>query len=329
MKRDNYLIEKIACPDNLRLAFWKASKGKNGKEEIEYYRNTLDKNLFELRKQILSGIIRVGDYHYFKIYDPKERQICAAAFKERVLHHALINICHTNFDKYQLFDSYACRLNKGTYAALDRARIFQQKYKWFLKLDIRKYFDSIDHKILKSLLTKRFKENRLLLLWESIIDSYETAKGKGLPIGNLTSQYFANHYLGMADHYLKEQLGPFPYIRYMDDMLLWGNDKKLLLDVGISFENFILKKLLLHMKTFCLNKTSKGVPFLGYVIFPDRVRLNRKSKLRARLKLKDYSHKLQNREWTEKTYQQHILPLLAFIRYADSYGFRKQEFCIS
>lgn len=131
MKRENNLIEKITEPDNLRLAFWKARKAKEGKMEVTEFRKELDKKLLTLQEELLSGNVQVGNYHYFTIFDPKERLICAASFKERVLHHAIMNICHVNFEKFQIFDSYASRLGKGTYAALERAKFFQVKYKWF------------------------------------------------------------------------------------------------------------------------------------------------------------------------------------------------------
>lgn len=322
MKRENNLIAKIADPDNLRLAFWKARKGKEGKMEVAEFRKNLDGNLLLLRNEFLSGSVKVGNYHYFTIYDPKERQICAAAFRERVLQHALMNVCHTNFEKYQIFDSYASRLGKGTYAAIERASAFQKKYKWFLKLDIRKYFDSIDHKVLKNLLVNRFKDKLLLSVFNQIIDSYKTYDGKGLPIGNLTSQYFANHYLSLSDHFIKEKLQAVAYVRYMDDMVIWSDDKNSLLKIGKSFQSFIDTELLLTTKPFCLNTCNKGLPFLGYVLLPHKILLNKASCNRFKSKLKHYTYKLFNNEWTQTTYQAHILPLLAFVKHANTFNLR-------
>ena len=128
MKRANHLIEKIATIENLELAFWKARKGKNGFATVEQYRNNLTENLFTLAEQIKTGQIKTGNHRHFTIYDPKEREICAASFPERVLHHALMNVCHPIFEKFQIYDSYASRLGKGVYAAIDKARIFQKKY---------------------------------------------------------------------------------------------------------------------------------------------------------------------------------------------------------
>lgn len=322
MKRENNLIWLIADPDNLRLAFWKACKAKEGKMVVAQYRKSLGENLLSLRNELLSGNVQVGQYHYFTIYDPKERKICAATFRERVLHHALMNICHANFEKYQIFDSYASRLGKGTYAALERSKYFQRKYKWFLKLDVRKYFDSIDLCILKQQLAKRFKDVVLINVFYSIIDSYETSTGKGLPIGNLTSQYFANHYLALADHYIKEKFQAPAYVRYMDDMVIWSNDKNSLLKIGNEFQSFIESELSLSLKPFCLNSTDKGLPFLGYILFPKTVLLNNSSRNRFKAKLKQYAYKLNNAEWNQAEYQAHVLPLIAFAKHANTFNLR-------
>ncbi len=323
MKRESNLILLIADPDNLRLAFWKARKSKDGKMEVAYFRKFLDKNLLTLRDELLSGNVQVGQYHYFTIFDPKERLICAASFKERVIHHALMNVCHANFEKYQIFDSYASRIGKGTYAAIERASANQRQCKWFLKLDVRKYFDSIDHAILKSMLANRFKDKVLLQIFFQIIDSYQTLEGKGLPIGNLTSQYFANHYLALADHYIKEKLQAAAYVRYMDDMVIWSNDKNLLLKIGNGFKSFIETQLSLTLKPFCLNSTYKGLPFLGYMLFPKSVLLNNSSRKRFKAKLKQYTYKLNNAEWSQSEYQAHVLPLIAFAKHANTYYLRR------
>lgn len=158
MKRAGNLYQKIAEHENLRLAFWKAQRGKSGKHDILRYREHLDENLKQLRGELLNGDIDIGHYHYFTIYDPKERMICAADFRERVLHHAIINICEPYFEAYQIYDSYACRKGKGLDVALRRAQFFCRKFDWYLKLDVHKYFDSIEHDKLLCLLDRRFKD---------------------------------------------------------------------------------------------------------------------------------------------------------------------------
>jgi len=294
MKRDANLMEKIADPDNLRLAFWKAKKGKANNLQILLYQKNLDANLNELRENLLNGNVLVGNYNYFTIFDPKERIICAAAFGERVLHHALMNVCHANLERFQIFHSYASRIGKGTYAALEQARIHQKRYAWFLKLDVRKYFDNIDHSVLSEQLSRRFKDKLLLYIFRQIIDSYHTSSNKGLPIGNLTSQYFANHYLSVADHYAKENLQIPAYVRYMDDIVIWSDDKNDLLLSGKKFQRYVSDHLKLELKPFCLNSCRKGLSFLGCRLYPDRVELSNQSKKRFVEKIKRYDAYLNN-----------------------------------
>lgn len=323
MKRQGELIEKIADIENLYLANYKAQRGKIAKIEVYEYGKHLRLNLQTLQYQILTGCTEIGDYQYFTIYDPKKRLICAAPYPQRVLHHALINICHANFERHQIFDSYASRPGKGTYAALDKARHYNYKYKWYLKLDFRKYFDNIDHLILKRQLCKLFKDEQLLLIFNKIIDSYCSEQDKGVPIGNLTSQYFANHYLTSADHYAKQVLNIPAYVRYMDDMVLWHNDKDKLLEAGYMFQQFAKGELKISLKPFCLNERTKGLPFLGFILFPNNVLLNQRSKKRFIKKSETYEMNLINEYWSQKDYQDHVTPLISFTEYANAREFRK------
>ncbi len=323
MKRQGHLIEQIAATGNLHLAFYQAKKGKAAKAEVLEYEKRLQAHLQDLHQQILMGNIEAGNYHTFTICDPKKRLICAAPFAQRVLHHALMNSCHPFFEKFQVFDSYASRIAKGTYAALARAKHFNKRYRWFLKLDFRKYFDSLDHTVLKNQLNRLFKDSRLLNIFTSIIDSYSVNQNKGVPIGNLTSQYFANHYLAQADHYVKEALKIKAFIRYMDDMVLWHNNKEVLIKAGLTLKQYLEKELKLTLKPFCLNRNSHGLPLLGYLIYPDSVRLAHRSRMRFIKKLHDYENTLTSGIWTQKEYQDHVLPLIAFTEYANAREFRK------
>ncbi len=327
MKRVGYLIEKIADPDNLRLAFIKAKRGKAEKKTVIDFGQNFQEELNDIRNQVLSANVKVGNYHFFTIKDPKERLICAADFRERVLHHAIMNICHPYFEKKQIFDSYASRLNKGTYAAIERAQYFCRKYQWFLKLDVRKYFDQLDHDILLCQLQKMFKDEKLLKVFEQIIGSYNSVKTrKGVPIGNLSSQYFANHYLSLSDHFILEKTDCKAYVRYMDDMVLWHFDKSRLIEVARIFKTFIKENLRLELKPDILHHCSKGLPFLGYLLFPDRIKLMQKSKIRFMKKSKMYEKKLNSGKWSQEQYQAHLNPLLAFIMKADTFSFRKKYF---
>jgi len=313
--------------DNLQLAFYKAQKGKATRPEVQAYAHDLQENLLELQRQIISGVIETGNAHYFTIYDPKKRVICAAPFAQRVLHHALVNICHATFDRYQIDQSFASRPGKGTYAALKTARRYHHRYRWFLKLDVRKYFESIDHEILRHQLARLFKNRHLLLIFEKIIDNYSgSSAGKGVPIGNLTSQYFANLYLAVLDHRVREILHVPAYVRYMDDMVLWSDDRKQLLETGQRFQQEAGQLLQLSLKPYCFNRSEKGLPFLGYLLFPDHVRLSHRSRKRFAAKSVFYAEMLLGGKWSQKEYASHVMPLEAFTEHAASRELRKSVY---
>ncbi len=256
--------------------------------------------------------------------NPKERQICSAPFSQRVLHHALMNVCHPFFERVQIYDSYASRVGKGTYAAIARAQAFSQKYSWYLKLDFRKYFDSINHEMLQFQLGRMFKDKKLLEIFNKIIGSYHAIDGYGLPIGNLTSQYFANHYLTAADHFAKEHLRAPGYIRYMDDLVFFHNDKAALLKMENAFRAYAEESLRLALKPFALNRVRLGLPFLGYLVFPGQVLLSGRSRRRFVKKLREYLKKLADGDWDQSAFQRHVLPLIAFTEHANAQGFRKK-----
>lgn len=322
MKREGKLIERIAEMSNLELAYYKAKKGKADKASVQDFGKHLQGHLRKIQAQLLAGHVEVGGYNYFTIYDPKKRQICAAPFSQRVLHHALMNVCHTRFERYQTADSFASRIGKGTYAALNKAQGHQKRCGWFLKLDVRKYFDSLDHEVLRQQLGALFKDTQLLQIFDQILDSYCVEGSRGVPIGNLTSQYFANHYLAPADHFAKEVLRLPGYIRYMDDMVLWHKDKATLLDAGLQFQSFIESELQLTLKPFCMNASNAGLPFLGYLVYPDTIRLAQRSRKRYTQKITEYELYLQQGLWTQEEFRRHAAPLAAFTEHADARAFR-------
>lgn len=269
--------------------------------------------------------MEIGNYSFFKVFDPKERLICAAAFPERVLHHAMMNHCEPVLENFSIFDSYACRKGKGLHKALDRASEFARKSKWHLKLDIRKYFDSIDHDIAMTLLSRRFKDPRLLLLFQKILQSYHTQPGKGVPIGNLISQHLANFYLGVFDHWVKETRRVRCYLRYMDDFILFGQTRDALKAELREIEEFLSIHLSLSLKEpIQLNRCGLGVPFLGFRVFGNRIRLSPGSRKRFVRRFRSYERKFLTGEWSETTLVRHIQPLIAFTQAADATGFRRR-----
>jgi RNA-directed DNA polymerase len=316
MKRANNLLSEILDPDNMRLASWKAAKGKRHAKPIRAWQSNLNANLLALRAQISAGNVEVGRYHFFTIFDPKERLICAPSFGEQVLHHSLMNVCHTVFERALIYDTYASRKGKGTYAALHRASSFSSAYAWYLKLDIRKFFETIHHATLKRQLYRLFKEERLLKIMYDIIDSYSMQPGRGVPIGSLTSQYFANHYLSGLDHFIKENLGIRAYVRYMDDMVLWHDDKRALLAAYQEIEKYVVDKLECTLKPIVCNKTERGLTFLGYRVFRDHTRLSQRSKVRFVRNMHLVVDNYQSGHWHEKGCQRRVQPLLGFVCHA-------------
>ena len=327
MKRVGNLMEMIASPDNLRQAFIKAAKGKRWKKDCLRFQLNIDYEIEWMRKGLIDGDIAIGDYHYFTIHDPKKRLICAASFRERVLHHAVMNVCESTFERLSVSDSYACRKGKGSLKAVNRASIFGTSHPWFLKMDVRKYFDSVDHSTLINLLSNRFKDPILLGLFKRVIYSYNTVPGRGLPIGNLTSQYFANFYLGGLDRFIKESLKRSAYVRYMDDFVVWGESSDDLATVKIQVRKYLEEILNLELKSStALNQTWFGMDFLGYRIYPNIIRLARRSKVRFARKKAVYENLFLSGEWTEFQLQQRMTALIAFVKPANTVGFRRRCF---
>ena len=322
MKRTGNLIEQIVSLDNLYLAYQKASKGKQGKLEVRTFAEHFDDNISRLRSEILDGSIAIGAFRYFTIHDPKERVISAAPFRDRVLQHAIMNVCHPYFDRTLIDTTYATRKGKGVYAALEKAVWATTRYEYTVKLDVRKYYDSIDHSILKARLRRLFKDKALLSLLDKIIDSYSVTEGKGLPIGNLTSQYFANLYLSDLDHKAKELWHASVYIRYMDDILIAADDKPCL-KACVDHMAQTARLLQLTFKPPVWRNAKCGQNFLGYKVLPYRYTLSGRSKRRFRSKLITYTRLMKSGRWGEAEYQEHVLPLLSFVCHADSEAFRR------
>ena len=321
MKRAGELFEQLCSFENLRLAFVKARQRKQFCLDVRIFGENLDAALERLRQELLNGTFSFGDYTSFKVYDPKERVIHAAAFPERLVHHAIINVCGKRLESSLIDDSYACREDKGQVAAKNRARHFLRRHPWCLKLDIHHYFDSIDQVILLEMLKRKFKERRLLALLENLLKAYHSETAKGVPIGNLTSQFFANLYLDPFDRFAGEHRDR-SYLRYMDDMLVFGEheDLKALLH---DAKTFLWERLQLTIKHGgSLHRSDRGVDFLGYRLFPDRTLLNARSRQRFKQKYKHYTSQLEHGLMSEQQYQAKCGALFAFVRHADTFGLR-------
>jgi hypothetical protein len=324
VKRAKHLYPLIAAPENLKSAFVKAARGKREYPEVIAFSRGFDRNIAALQRQLQEKDFDIGHYHFFVVRDPKVRAICAAAFPERVLHHAIMNVCEPEFEKRHIHDSYACRRGKGNLRAVVRAQQFARRNRWYLKLDIRKYFDCIDHETSMELLERAFHDADLLFLFRKILATYHTAPGKGIPIGNLFSQHLANFYLSVLDHRLKEARNVKCYLRYMDDFMLFSPDKQRLLDELHAIRDFLRERLHLELKNSVqLNQTRLGAPFLGHRIFPAHTRLLSGGLLRFSRRYREYERNYCEGVWSEKELARRMEALQAFVCSSDSLRFRK------
>lgn len=269
------IFEKIFSYENLYKAHRVARLGKRHKKEVIEFELNLSKNIWELFYDIKYGRYVVDGYHKFMIYDPKEREIQAISYRDRIVQHCLCdNYLTPQLDRKLIYDNSACRKKKGVHFALKRVRYFMcEHYKkhgnsgYFVKIDVKKYFASIDHEILKAKLKKIIADEKILGLLNKIIDSYNSDLNKGLPMGNQTSQSFALLYLNDLDHFIKEKLQVKFYERYMDDMLLVVKDKK--------SARICLMKIYKELKSVNLIPNAKsqiiaiknGINFLGWRLF--------------------------------------------------------------
>lgn len=288
------VYENIISCTNLLLAWREFLRGKSQKLEVMQFARNFEDNLFCLRYNLKEEKYQHGAYKSFFVFDPKKRHIHKAPVCDRVLHHAIVRVIEPFFDLRFVFDSYSCRDEKGAHAALERLYQFGWKLSqnntktvWVLKYDIKDFFNSIDHGILKNLLARRIQDFRALNLLHIIIDSFHKETGKGLPLGNLTSQLFANVYLNELDQFIKMTLRAKYYIRYCDDFVILDRDRELLGSYIEKIGDFLAGNLTmqLHPRKVSVKKYHQGVDFLGFLCFPHYRILRTKTKLRMFRKL--------------------------------------------
>ena len=327
MKRYGYLYEKITSFDNLLSAFKKAYQGVGKKSYSLEYWVKLEPKLIELQRELINETYQPRDYRYFKVYIPKERTIAVADFRDRIVHHAIVNILEPIYEKVFIYNSYATRKNKGTHKAVKKAQDFLRENYWYFKTDVKKYFDSIDHKILYSVITRKIKDRKLLGLIKKIIKN-GGKQGKGLPIGNLTSQFFANIYLDQLDHYIKDNLRVNSYLRYMDDFVVLSDDKEYLKTLWKKIEAFLHSNLDLRLKPSAsfINSRTNGLSFLGTRIFPNTIRVKKENLDRSIHKIKTREKEYKQGEITEAKLQQSVNSIIAHLSNYNTYNLRKDIF---
>jgi len=327
-----HLWEQIATFDALHRGYLKARRGKRFTSEAMRFSANLEVELFRLLEELASGRYRLGEYRRFTVREPKAREVAALPFRDRVVQHALMTVIEPIWEREFISDSFACRVGLGTHAGADRLTQFLRvASRWdsafVFKADVQKFFPSIDHDILKGLLRRRIGCEKTWWLMETIIDSWNYETGKGLPIGNLTSQLFANIYLHELDLYIKQDLRQRFYLRYMDDFVVIGPDKPELHEVWRKTEAFLAErlKLTLNRKTR-LFPAAQGVDFLGYKVWATHRLLRKRSVVGMKRRLKAYYRKVERGDLDYQQLRNRLMSWIGHAQHANTYRLRERIF---
>lgn len=325
MQRIGNIFDKVYNFNNLLLAYKKARAGTKMNDENAAFFFYLEKELHKLSEELKSETYEPGTYTFFKIYDPKERLISVAPFRDRVVHHALVGTLEPYYEKCFIYDSYATRKEKGTHKAIERAQQFLRNSRWYLKTDIDKYFASIDHEILIKIISGKIKDKTLLRLTEKIIRN-GGQNGKGLPIGNLTSQFFANVYLNPFDHFIKEELQIRHYLRYMDDFVFFDNNKDQIKKLRKVIVEYLRHHLNLELKESAtyINQRINGLSFLGVRVFPNTIRIKNENLRRMVKRYKVKKMQVEGGKLSEEKFIESINSYYALFRNYNTFQLRSR-----
>ncbi len=325
------------------LAWKKASKGKRCCPAAAAFEYQLAEQLLTLQNELLTEQYRPGRYTHFYIHEPKRRLISAAPFRDRVVHHALCNIIEPVFEHYFIADSYANRIGKGTHKAVDRLQYFARRYRYVLRLDIVKHFPAIDHQILYSCLTQYLHDQQLLRLVKIIIDSgagileqevdsscfpgddpLDLQRPKGLPIGNLTSQFWSNCYLHPLDSFVKRELSCRAYLRYVDDSAVFADSKSQLWEWKYAIQDKLASlRLCFHQNTAQVIPVTQGIPWLGFVVYRQYRKLKSRKVVYASRNLNAQYALWKQGKISFAEFDSRIKGWVNYVSYADSWGLRK------
>ena len=327
------LWKELCSYSNLELAYRKARKGKTLKPYVIEFEQNLKQNLQQLRIELLLHCYKPKPLQNFILREPKTRKISKSHFRDRVIHHALCNMIEPLFEKSFIYDSYANRKTKGTLKAIQRFDFYARKISqnstksaFVLKADIKKYFDHVDHSILISLLRKKIKDPKIIWLVKIILSNYSTAERKGMPLGNLTSQFFANVYLNELDQFVKKQLKAEYYLRYVDDFVIIHNSKEQLQNYKEEINQFLSENLalVLHPDKSKIIPLHRGIEFLGVKTFLHHKLIKKKNLRKFKRKLSILcSEYTENKASYDRIYD-FMEGWNAYAQYANTYKLRKR-----
>ena len=325
MRRGGPRFEDVASFEPLCRAAREAARSLKHRSSVAVFLADLEPEVLALERELQEGSYRPRPLTRFKILDPKPRIISAATFRDRVVHHALCAALDPRLERYADFDSWACRVGKGNLAAVRRLQVLTRHHAWYVKLDIKHYFETVDHQVLLDMLARLVRDQRVLNLCATILAAGANEPGQGLPIGNLTSQHFGNLLLGRLDHHLREVARVPALVRYMDDIVLLGPDRDevhRLRDEAASFVELELRQCIKHVATR-LGPVSIGVPFLGFRVWPRLVRLDGARARRFRRRVRALERVLAEGRISEVMAARSAESLFAWAGQADTWGFRR------
>lgn len=323
MKRIGSLWPEIVDYSNVAFAVWRAARGKLQRPDIQRFLSNLEEERKSIVQELNDGTFQFQAYRRFKVRDSKSRIIHAPVFRDRVVHHAIMQVAGPWLDAGAIYHSYACRKGKGLHVALKAARKWTRRKGWYGKVDVRAFYDSIPHQLLMEQLERRFRDARLLLLFKQLLDSFHHSAGVGIPIGALTSQYLGNFFLDPVDRIILRDAPVRHYLRYMDDSFLWLESKKDLKIARDVAHSALAQRILSIKDGGEWNRCERGIPFLGFVVYPDRVRVGRKGRKRFRSKFAGLCRRYRQGQLGDTEFGGRSQSLFAHVGQADDRQWRR------
>jgi retron-type reverse transcriptase len=332
------LFNKLITPENLFFAWEEFRRDKKKKEDVLVFEKNLEREIFSLHRELQSHTYKHSGYTGFYISDPKRRHIHKARVRDRVLHHAIMGILYPLYEKTFIHNSFSCRIGKGTHKGVNALRSMLYKASknntrnvHILKCDIEKFFDSINHEILLSVLSSRIKDQELMNLLTEVVESFTSDRSTlfdrcGVPIGNLTSQLFANVYMDTFDQFMKHELKVKYYARYTDDFVIVSENKEYLLHLLPQIRLFLKEKLKIqiHPKKVTINKFGRGIDYLGYVLFPHFTLIRKRTRKRALRKINEKILLYKRDEISEDKVHATLMSYLGVLSHADAHRFSEK-----